>query len=98
MLLSSSDSQRTRTGLFLRGLLPQAHELPAGAGLIQAAHLWQEQQSAGPGPSAGPAGSPGRPPALHLRHVQGVRQDRRWQTAVEAALGLFAFCIFLKVP
>lgn len=91
ILLSSADSQRTRTGLFLRGLLPQAHELPAGAGLVQAAHLRQEQQSAGPGPAEGPAGSAGRPPALRVRHVQGVRQDRRWQTAVEAPLGLFAF-------
>lgn len=76
-LLSSADSQRTWTCLFLWRLLPQTHELSAGAGLIQAADLQQEQQSARPGPSAGLADSPGRPPPLRVRHLQGVKEQEQ---------------------
>lgn len=90
MFLSPADSQRSRTGLFLRRLLPEAHELSAGAGLVQTAHLQQDQQSAGPGPAAGLADGAGRPPALRVRHlprVTGTRRPRELEPHGDACSG-----------
>ncbi|MEE6504622.1 hypothetical protein FKM82_005269 [Ascaphus truei] len=66
------DTQRTGAGSLLRGILPEEHEDIAGAGVLHAADIRPQQQSAGSGHPHGPAGYADQPGEGCLYHVPGV--------------------------